>query len=178
MILSPLLFVLGCAVTGDDAQESTSQTDDSLSAARPSGHHCLVIGNTIDGIQGVHCADVHSQENPNSWQLTAAGQAYCQTPAGAVQQCASIRQNVQLIVDGLGLPSDQFGCGHLGSAPCPTGRFQHDGRFVTVTKFGDPNTCHTVQARMFNDVIELPKSDMNVGPATVLSVELRGIFCG
>jgi hypothetical protein len=27
MILSPLLFVLGCAVTGDDAQESTSQKD-------------------------------------------------------------------------------------------------------------------------------------------------------
>lgn len=32
MILSPLLFALGCAVTADDAQESTSQTDDSLSS--------------------------------------------------------------------------------------------------------------------------------------------------
>lgn len=28
MILSPLLFVLGCAVTGDDAKESTSQMND------------------------------------------------------------------------------------------------------------------------------------------------------
>src|SRR5262249_9768871 len=29
MILSPLLFVLGCAVTSDDAQESIPQTDES-----------------------------------------------------------------------------------------------------------------------------------------------------
>jgi len=40
MILSPLLFALGCAVTPDDAQESTSQ-DDELSPFSITGSNCF-----------------------------------------------------------------------------------------------------------------------------------------
>lgn len=200
MFLLPLLFVLGCAV--DDAQQSTPQTDDSLSfslvsdspSADPAspprvvrspalsglatvvGHTCNVLGG--DGsTEGVHCADLAFVQNATGWDIWAVGQALCQPSGGGTEkQCAGIRQNTVLF-DLLGpLASSQHNCGRFGGSACPaTVRFQNaSGHFqLAVPAAGK---CVEIWAAMINDEIVLPVSAKTVGPGpNVASTHVQ--FC-
>lgn len=200
MILSPLLFVLGCAV--DDAQETTSQTDDALSITftpnpapgggptmppqvlvdrTPSaqatvvGHTCNVLGG--DGsTEGVHCADLAFVQNATGWEMWGVGQALCQTSGGTEKQCAGIRQNAGLFNPGGQLAGAQHNCGRFGGSACPaTVRFQNSsGHFqLPVPPAG---FCVEIWAAMIDDEIVLPVSAKTVGPGPNVASAHR-LFC-
>jgi hypothetical protein len=205
LFLSPLLFVLGCAASGDDAQESTAQTADSLSATlqpdpgpsaeprvvavtRPStaatvvGHKCNVLGS--DGTtQGVHCADLAFVQNATGWEMWGVDEGLCQSPAGAEKQCAGIRENVGLFnppnpMNPSGqLAGAQHNCGRFGGSACPaTVRFQNSSGHFQLP-FPPPGFCAEIWASMINDEIVLPGSAKTVGPGpNVASGHMQ--FCG
>src|SRR5215468_2535024 len=187
MILSPLLFVLGCAVTSDDAQESTSQTDDSLSASdlpTPSpaavvgGHACNVMGN--DGPrEGVHCADyAFVQKDATHFEVWGLGESLCQPSGGGTeQQCAGIRQNVNIynITEGLQMAGAGHTCGRFGGSACPANaRFQNTSGHAILTIPVGGNRA--IQAALVNDEIVLPKSGKTVGPGPTVFSGIAIIF--
>lgn len=178
LFLSPLLFVLGCAATGDDTQESISQTDDSLSARTTVvGHTCNVLGG--DGSrEGVHCADLAFVQNTTGWEMWGVGESLCQPSGGGTEeQCAGIRQNVGLFSASGQLAGAQHNCGRFGGSACPaTVRFQNTSGHKQVA-FPPSGTCLQIWAALVNDEIVLPVSAKTVGPSpNVASAHM--VFCG
>lgn len=184
VFLSPLLFVLGCATSGDDRQGSISRTDslpavDSPLAVRtvnstdpptttPTevGHVCNVLGS--DGsTEGVHCANLAyvTNDTDTGWVIWPVGEALCQTVSDHVEkQCAGIRQNPGLFDSGAQINSLQRNCGRFGGAACPaTTRFKMSGNHFALD-FPSPGTCIDLWATMVNDAIVLPVSAKPLGP--------------
>jgi hypothetical protein len=192
LFLSPVLFVLGCAITGDDPPESTAEAEGALSptliplpmpsdgptlpprvtssdpaSAAPTvlGHACNVLGG--DGsTQGVHCADLAFVTNSTGWEMWGVGEALCQTISGGVEkQCAGIRQNVGLYNPSGQLAGAQHNCGRFGGSACPaTVRFQNSSGHATLP-FPPAGFCYEIWAAMTNEQIVLPVSARTVGPS-------------
>ncbi|WP_194909308.1 hypothetical protein [Catenulispora rubra] len=138
-------------------------------------HNCEVIGSDQYGNQAVVCVDLVTSPMWDTvnvfypYYVWAEAEAYCQTSAGVVEQCANIIVTAEVAQEPSGAAgSSAQVCGHAAGA-CPVGRLTAGTNQLSYNSSvgcsGDPNSGFDAWGIALGGaatVIELPKSGKNV----------------
>jgi hypothetical protein len=149
------------AATGADGFPILNAADGNVA------HTCEILGTDDDFHEAIVCVDINTMVSGGEAFAQSEVEAYCQTTAGTVVQCANITAEGEIATGGtFGTMSYDKLCGHQHGA-CPTGRETLNGAWVAVSAEGD-GTCGQVldsNAQVWSVAIggetsiELPGSD-------------------
>jgi hypothetical protein len=142
------VFMAAVAIAGTTVNANAATGADGFPIIHASSggaaHTCHILGTDDDYHEAIVCVDINTMTYDGDAFAQSEVEAYCQTTAGTVVQCANIIAQGQYSASG-GLGALQpYGknCGHQYGA-CPTGRLYLSGAWVAASAEGD-SSCGKV----------------------------------